>query len=74
MSCGVSCKCGLDMALPWLWRRLVAIAPIRPLVWEPPCAVGVALEKAKRQTKKQANEPKKKKKKKTRKKCFIFIS
>ena len=32
------------------------MAPIRPLAWEPPCAEGVALEKAER--------PKKKKKKK----------
>ena len=22
----------------WLWRRLAAVAPIRPLAWEPPCA------------------------------------
>ena len=34
--------------LPWLWRRLVATAPIRPLAWEPPCAAGVALEKTKK--------------------------
>ena len=32
----------------WLWRRLVAIALIRPLAWEPPYATGVTLEKAKR--------------------------
>ena len=36
----------------WLWRRPVATVPIRPLAWEPPCATGVALEKAKRQTNK----------------------
>ena len=29
--------------------RLAATALIRPLAWEPPCAAGVALEKAKRQ-------------------------
>ena len=34
-----------------LWRRPAATAPIRPLVWEPPYAMGVALEKAKRQNK-----------------------
>jgi len=34
------------------WYRPVATAPIRPLVWEPPCAVGAALEKAKRLKKK----------------------
>ena len=31
------------------WRRPAAIAPIRPLAWEPPHAAGAALEKAKRQ-------------------------
>ena len=35
--------------LLWLWRRPAAIAPIRPLAWQSPYAVGVALEKAKRQ-------------------------
>ena len=27
-----------------LWRRPAAIAPIQPLVWEPPYAEGVALK------------------------------
>ena len=36
-----------------LWRRLSATAPIRPLAWEPPCAVGTALKKAKRLKKKK---------------------
>ena len=35
--------------LLWLWCRPAAVAPIGPLAWEPPYAVGVALEKAKRQ-------------------------
>ena len=34
-----------DLVLLWLWRRPVATAPIRPLAWEPPYAMGVALEK-----------------------------
>jgi len=34
MSCGVGCRCGSDPALLWLWRRLVAMAPIQPLAWE----------------------------------------
>ena len=34
-----------------LWHRLVATAPIRPLAWGPPYAMGVALEKTKRQKK-----------------------
>ena len=33
-----------DLALPWLWCRLAATAPIRPLAWEPPYAVGAALK------------------------------
>ena len=48
MSCGVGCRHGSDPALLWLWRRLVATAPIQPLAWDPPCAVGAAQEKAKR--------------------------
>jgi len=39
--------------LLWLWRRLVATAPIRPLAWEPPYAAGAAQEIAKRQKKKK---------------------
>ena len=49
MSCGVGHRRGSDPKLLWLCRRLVAIALIRPLAWEPPYAVGVAQEKAKRQ-------------------------
>ena len=54
MSCGVDCRCGSVPELLWLWRRLVATALIRPLVWEPPYAVGVAL---KRQKKKKTTPP-----------------
>jgi len=56
MSCGVGCRQGSDPTLLWLWCRLTAIAPIRPLAWEPPYAVGVALEKAKRQKKERKKE------------------
>ena len=58
MSCGLGVRAGLDHALLWLWRRLVAIALIQPLAWEPPHAVGAAQEIA----------TKKKKDKKTKKK------
>ena len=47
MSFGVGCRCGLDPVLLWLWCRPVATAPIRPLTWEPPCAMGVALKRQK---------------------------
>ena len=59
MSSGVGCRCGLDPALLWLWNRPVAIAPIRPLDWESPYAMGAALEKAKRQKKKRKTEKEK---------------
>ena len=42
---GVGCRRGSDPELLWLWRRLAAAAPIQPLAWEPPYAVGVALKK-----------------------------
>ena len=47
--------------LLWFWCRPAAIALIRPLAWEPPYAMRMALEKTKRQ--------KKKKKKKEKSKC-----
>ena len=53
MSCGVGHRCGSDPALLCLWCRPAATAPIRLLAWEPPYAMGAALEKAKRQRKKQ---------------------
>ena len=34
-----------DLVLLWLWHRLAATAPIRPLAWEPPHEAGEALEK-----------------------------
>ena len=52
MSCGAGGRCGLDPVLLWPWRRPVAVAPIRPLAWEPPYAAGAAQEMAKRQKKK----------------------
>ena len=48
MSYGVDCRCGLDLALLWLWCRLAATDPIRPLPWKPPYAMGVALRKGKK--------------------------
>ena len=55
MSCGVGRSHSLDLVWPWLWLwcRPVAVAPIRPLAWEPPYAAGAALE---RQTNKQTNK------------------
>ena len=52
-----------------LWCRPAATAPIRPLAWEPPCAVGVALEKAKRPKTKQNKT--KQNKTKQKKECVL---
>ena len=56
MSCGVGLRRGSDLVLQ-LWHRPAAVAPIRPLAWEPPYAKGVAL---KRQKKKKKNEKERK--------------
>ena len=53
MSCGVGRRIGSDLALLWLWRRLVATALIRSLAWEPPYAAGAALKRKKDQKKKK---------------------
>ena len=53
---------GLDLVLLWLWYRLAAVAPVRPLAWEPPYTVGAALKKTKththtqKETNKQTNK------------------
>ena len=55
MSWGVSGRCGSDPELLWLWCRAAATAPIGPLVWEPPYAMGVALKRPKQQQQKLDN-------------------
>ena len=53
MNCGIGHRCGSDLALLWLWCRLVASAPLQqPVPWEPPYAVGVALKRQKKKKKK----------------------
>ena len=56
MSCGVGHRRGLEPMLLWLWCRPAATAPIRPLAWEPPYAMGAAPEKAKSWKKKKKKE------------------
>ena len=56
MSYGVGHRLSSDPALLWLWRRPAATARIWPLAWEPPYAMGVALEKEKRQKKKEKKQ------------------
>ena len=64
MSCGVGCRRGSDPMLLWLWRRLVATAPIQPLAWEPPYAAGAAQEIATTTTTTTTTKRQKDKKKK----------
>ena len=52
MSCGVGCRCVLDLMLLWLWCRPAAKAPIQSLAWELPYASGVDV---KRKEKKKTN-------------------
>ena len=62
VSCCVGHRHGSDLALLWLWGRPAATAPIRPLAWEPPYAMGAALRRQK------TKDKKKKKKKREREK------
>ena len=48
MNCGVGCRHGSDLALLWLQCKMAAVAPVQPLAWEPPYAVGVALKSKKK--------------------------
>ena len=48
MSCGVGHRCGSDLVLLWLWCRPAAVAPIRPLAWEPPQAEDAVQKKKKK--------------------------
>ena len=62
MSCGIGHRGGSGPALLWLWLWQPATAPIRPLAWKLPYAVGAAL-KSKEKKKKNPNDDKKFKKK-----------
>ena len=52
------CRHSLDLVLLQLCCRAAAIAPIRPLAWEPLYAIGVALKRQKNKAK-QKKKPKK---------------
>ena len=53
VSCGVGHRRGSDPVLLWLWLWLAATAPIRPLAWEHPNAVGSGPRKGKKKKKKK---------------------
>ena len=48
MSCGVGHRRGSDPALPWLWQRPAATAPIRRLTWELQYVACAALKRQKK--------------------------
>ena len=51
VSWGIGHRCGSDLALLWLWHRPAATAPIGPLTWEPPYAVGATLKRQRKKKK-----------------------
>ena len=55
MSCGVDYRHSSDLVVLWLCHRLAATAPIQPLAWDRPYAVGGALKNTKKERKKKAN-------------------
>ena len=74
MTYGVGRKHGSDPELLWPWLRVAEKASIRPLTWEPPYAMGEALEKKKKKISDinltnvfSGHSPKAKKKKKKQK-------
>ena len=48
MSCGVGRRHGSNLVFLCLSHRPTAAATIRPLAWELPCVMGVALKKTKK--------------------------
>ena len=64
MSYSIGHRHSLDLGLLWLWFRLAAASPIRPLAWEPLYAAGTALKKQK----------KKKEEKKSHQATFLWPS
>ena len=63
MSCGVGHRCSSDLALLWLWCRLAATALIRPLAWESPYAMGMALKRRGRKGGRKEGEEERKERK-----------
>ena len=53
VSCGVGHRHGSDPVSLWLWCRLAAAAPIRPLPWELPYATCAALKSQKKKKRKR---------------------
>ena len=56
MSCGAGRRCSSDLVWLWLWHRLAAVALIRLLACEPPCATGAAQKPKKEKRKKKCQK------------------
>ena len=56
MSYGVGCRPGSDPKLLWLWCRLAAAVPIRPLAWELPYATSAAMKRKEKKKKRTSYE------------------
>ena len=56
MSCDLGHRHGSDPAWLWLWHRPAAEAPIRPLAWELPYAIGAALKSKRKKKKSKQNK------------------
>ena len=58
MSWGVGHRCGLDLALLWLWRRPEATAPIGPVSWHTSICHRCGHKKRKKKKKKKERKKK----------------
>jgi len=58
MNCGVSHRRGSDLVLLWLWRRPATASLIRPLAWEFPYAMSVALKSREKKKRERERERK----------------
>ena len=61
MSGGVGQRRSSEPTLLWPWHRPASTAPVRPLAWEPPYAMGSGPRKDKKTKKKKKRKRKRKK-------------
>ena len=67
MSYGGGRRLGSDLVLLWLWYRLAATAPIQPLAWELPYAIGAAVKRGEHKRKGRRERGREGRRKKVRK-------